>query len=304
MELRTLGRTNLRVSRLGAGLSEIGRQLILDSVGIAEAGQVLNCALDRGINFLDTAACYGISEELIGRTIAHRRDEFVLATKCGHATGGYLGQDWTAQTIRDSIDRSLIRMKTDHLDLVHLHSCDIAILERGEVIEAILESQRSGKTRFVGYSGDNEDAIWAVKSGLFDTLQTSFNLVDQRPRTKLFGRAKEANMGIIIKRPIANGAWGAKRSPLEYADKYFERAELMHHREPMPDAPDNSIMVALGFIFAHPEVDTAIVGTRNPFHMLSNIEMFENSLPIAAKVVTELHHRFDEVGRDSWVQLD
>jgi len=299
MEMRTLGRTGLQVSRLGVGLAEIGNQLTLDQE--AQAGQVLNTALDRGITFLDTAACYGISEELIGRTVAHRRDEFVLATKCGHVTGDYEGEPWTAQTVTDSIERSLQRMRTDSVDLVQLHSCGVDVLERGEVIEALLTAQNTGKTRFIGYSGDNEAAAWAVNSGHFDTLQTSFNLTDQRARTRLFEPARARNMGIIIKRPIANGAWGAQQSPSNYAADYFARAQKMAALGPLPDAPDDRILLALGFTFAHDAVDTAIVGTRNPQHMQSNIDMVEHQLPIADTRVTELHHRFDQLD-DDWRQ--
>ena len=297
MQMTTLGKTGLQVSRLGMGLSEIGE--LLD---VEEAARVLDSALDGGINFLDTAACYGNSEELIGRSIVHRRHEYVLATKCGHIAGGYGGQPWTAQTVKDSIDRSLTRIKTDYLDLVQLHSCDVPVLERGDVIQALLDAREAGKTRFVGYSGDNEAASWAVESGHFDTLQTSFNMVDQRARTRLLGIAETQGLGIIIKRPIANGAWGAESSPKSYADDYFNRAHVMSHMEPIPGAPDNRIMAALGFVFAHPEVDTAIVGTRNPSHMLSNIQMVENSNPLPAGAVDELHRRFDQVGQD-WVQL-
>ena len=162
METRELGRTGLKISRLGVGLAEMGH-LALDEKGTA--ARLLNTALDGGINFLDTAACYGNSEELIGKTVAGRRDEYVLATKAGHVTAGYEGKEWTAKTIRDSIERSLKRMKTDRVDLVQLHSCDVEILERGEVIQALLDAGQAGKTRFVGYSGDGESARWAIESG-------------------------------------------------------------------------------------------------------------------------------------------
>jgi len=300
MRLATLGNTGLEISPLGAGLSEIGSDLTLDDV--AEAGRVLNAALDGGINFLDTAACYGISEELVGLTIADRRDEYVLATKCGHVAGGYTGQPWTAQTVRDSIDRSLVRMKTDHLDLVQLHSCELSILERGEVIQALLQAREAGKTRYVGYSGDNEAAVWAVESGLFDTLQTSFNLVEQRARTRLFPQAEAKGMGIIVKRPIANAVWGATRSPRPYADGYYRRAQVIAGMGPIPGAPDDPVLLAMGFTFAHPEVDTAIVGTRNPSHMLANIDLAEKGTWIPQEVVEELHRRFDQVG-EQWAQL-
>jgi hypothetical protein len=300
METRKFGNTGLEVSLLGAGLAEIGNRLTLADE--AQAGAVLNAALDGGINFLDTSACYGISEELIGRTIAHRRSEYILATKCGHVTGGYQGEPWTAPTITDSIDRSLKRMKTDHLDLVQLHSCGVDILEKGEVIEALLAARKAGKTRFVGYSGDNEAAAWAIDSGLFDTLQTSFNLVDQRARTRLFPQANAKGMGIIVKRPIANGAWGAAKSPSGYADRYFERAQAMAAQGPLPKAPENRIVLALGFTLAHAELDTVIVGTQNPDHMRANLQWLEAELPLASETVAELYRRFDELGQD-WVQL-
>ena len=267
----------------------------------AEAGRVLNGALDGGINFLDTSACYGISEELIGRTVAHRRQEYILATKCGHVTGGYEGEPWTPETIKHSIDRSLQRLKTDYLDLVQLHSCDREILESGEVIQTLLEARDAGKTRFVGYSGDNEAAQWAVESKIFDTLQTSFNLVDQYARTRLFSPAKANEMGIIVKRPIANGAWGAEQSPSDYAAEYFSRAQQMQKLGPVSGAPDHRILLALGFTLAHEAVDTAIVGTRNPAHMQANIKWVASELPIAAEAVEILRNRFDQVEQD-WVQ--
>jgi len=300
MEMTPLGETGLNVSRLGAGLARIGFELTLSDV--KEAGQVLNAALDDGINFLDTAACYDISEDLIGRTVPHRRDEYILATKCGHVTGDASGELWSAQTIEDSIDRSLERMRTDRLDLVQLHSCDMEILERGEAVEALMKAKRVGKTRFVGYSGDNEAALWAVESGLFDTLQTSFNVVDQQARIKLFGPAKARGMGIIIKRPVANGAWGVDSSPYEYADEYFSRAQMVDRIGPILGAPDDRMLAAMGFVLAHSEVDTAIVGTRNPSHMRRNFEQVETKLPISLEFVEELHRRFDMVG-GQWVQL-
>ncbi len=297
----------MAVSRLGVGLAEIGEELTMEDID--QAGRVLNLALDGGINFLDTASSYFISEELIGRTVANRRDEYFLATKCGRFPGGTSDELWTAEKIEETIDRSLTRMKTDHVDLVQLHSCGVDVLRRGEAAEALLEAKCAGKTRFIGYSGDNEAAVCAVESGVFDTLQTSFSLVDQQARERLFGPARARGMGIIVKRPIANGAWGIDRSPSEglnynphYADEYFRRSQLMAEMGPLPGAPDDRILLALGFVLAHPEVDTAILGTRDPGHMAGNIEMAENRLPISGEAVEELRRRFDELGSE-WPQL-
>lgn len=292
MEMSTLGKTGLRVSRLGVGLAEMGH-LSLDEEAVAS--DLLNAALDGGINFLDTAACYGNSEELIGRTVAHRRDEYVLVTKAGHVTGGYDGQPWTAKTIRDSIERSLKRMKTDHLDLVQLHSCGVEMLEQGEVIRALFDARQAGKTRFVGYSGDDDAAMWAVRSGHFDTLQTSFNVLDQAPRKALLPLAKELGLGVIIKRPIANAVWGAPSASSRVA--YRERALEIQDEGEIPGAPGDPIALALGFTLAHDEVDTAIVGTSDPGHMKANIKLVEWQLPLPHETIEELHRRFDQLSR-------
>ncbi|MDP7612348.1 MAG: aldo/keto reductase, partial [Dehalococcoidia bacterium] len=143
MKKNMLGKTGLEVSRLGIGLSEIGFNFTSNDFSMAE--KVLNVALDEGINFLDTAACYGISEETIGLAVAHRRSDYVLATKAGHYLPRGEGEDWTYELITKSIERSLLRLKTDYLDLVQLHSCDTSVLEKGEVIRSLLDAKAAGK---------------------------------------------------------------------------------------------------------------------------------------------------------------
>ena len=305
METTTLGKTGLEVSRLGIGLSEIGYILTRDDE--AQAGRVLNSALDAGINFLDTAACYGISEELVGKTVSHRRGEFLLATKAGHYVPRGEGEDWTYEVVADSIDRSLRLMNTDYLDLVQLHSCGIDVLERGDVARALEDARTAGKTRFIGYSGDNENAEWAVDSGQFDTLQTSFNLVDQGARRKILPAAEAKGMGIIIKRPIANAVWGAAEDPRpyehipEYTAEYYRRAGMLRTEGPLPEEPEDRILLAMGFALGHPEVDVAIIGTKQPEHVLANIELVANKLPIPPEAVEALHDRYDRLEED-WEQ--
>jgi aryl-alcohol dehydrogenase-like predicted oxidoreductase len=302
MEQRILGNTGLKVSRLGAGLAEIGYELTFSEQD--QAAQVLNIALDHGINYFDTAACYGISEALIGRTVAHRRSEYSLATKCGHVVDGYQGEPWTAQTITDSIDRSLQRLQTDYLDLIQLHSCGLEILQQGEVIEALLKAKAAGKTRFIDYSGDNDEAFWAIDSGYFDTLQTSFNLVDQHARKGLLSQAKTKGLGVIIKRPIANAIWGVTTPPESYyTAPYFERARQMKSVGPLPGAPTDPIALALGFVWSHDEVDKLIVGTSNPQQMQANIDLVNQGLVLAEETRQALYQRFDQLGRD-WTQQE
>ena len=297
METRRLGSTELEVTRLGAGLFELST---LDSD--ADAAAVLHAALDGGITFLDTAACYGDSEEKVGKAVAGRRDSFVLASKCGHQAGDANAGEWTAATITASVEQSLRRLKTDHLDLMQLHSCSKKVLERGEAIEAMEDARRAGKTRYIGYSGDNEAATWAVRSGRFQTLQTSYNVVEQRARTSgLLQAARTAGMGVIAKRPIANGSFGAAESPLAYADTYFGRARKLLEQGELPGGPADRIELSLAFTLDRPEIDTAIVGTRNPAHMRANIALVDRGLGLSEELTAELYRRF-EILDDDWFQ--
>ena len=277
MDKNRLGSTDLEVTRLGAGLFEIS---LLDS----DAEAVLHAAFDGGIAFLDTAACYGDSEQKIGKAVVGQRDAFVLASKCGHQAGAANSGEWTRGTITASVEQSLRRLKTDHLDLLQLHSCSRKVLERGEAIEAMEEAQRAGKTRYIGYSGDNEAAMWAVHTGRFQTLQTSYNVVEQRARTSgLLEAAHAAGMGVIAKRPIANGSFGAVESPLAYANTYFGRGQKVLGQGELPDGPADRIELSLAFTLDRPEIDIAIVGTRNLAHMRANIALVEKGLGLLGR---------------------
>ena len=304
MEKVAFGDTGLQVSRLGVGLAEIGQELELSDVDIVVS--LINRALDSGINFLDTSACYNISEELLGRTVSSRRSEYVLATKAGHVTGGYEGEEWTYETISDSIDRSLRRMRTDHVDLVQLHTCTVDVLEKGDATRALQDARDAGKTRFIGYSGDNDAAHWAVDSGLFDTLQTSFNIVDQTPRTTgLLEKADSTGLGIIVKRPVANSVWhairtGRRREDLRpYSHIYYDRAVQVAEAGEIPGEPEDPMLTSFGFTLAHPQVDVVIAGTKNPDHLSDNVQLVNDALPIDPGVVAEFQRRFDELG-DDW----
>ena len=302
MEQTTLGKTGLRVSRLGIGLSEIG------SSDESNVKKILSTALDAGINFFDTASCYGRSEEFIGKTMSSMRDNFVLASKCGHSSRFNENfKDWGYKGIKASIDRSLRLLKTDRLDLIQVHSCDLQELEKGEIMKALEESKSEGKVLHLGYSGDNDAAVWAAESGFFETIQTSFNLVEQKARYKLFDVTRNNGLGVIAKRPIANGAWRAlekpnvSSAPSDYAAEYYKRAQILGEIGPLHEEPEDRILTSMGFIFSFDEVDVAIIGTQNRHHLQSNIEMYNNSLPISKSTVDDLCSRFDSLGNE-WNQ--
>ncbi|MBC7976941.1 MAG: aldo/keto reductase, partial [Myxococcales bacterium] len=174
LEARPFGRTGLSVSALGLGAGEIG-DAALDE---RDVETLLRTAVDCGVTLFDTARSYGESEARIGRFLAPVRDQVVLSTKIGYGVEGVA--DWTGECIRRGVDQALARMATDRIEIVHLHSCPIEILERGEVIAALHEARAAGKLRCAAYSGDNEALAWAAASGHFDSLQMSFSVCDQR----------------------------------------------------------------------------------------------------------------------------
>ena len=302
VERRKLGKTNLEVSILGLGLAQISRTATAEGHA-SDSTTIINSALDLGINFLDTAACYGDTEQLIGQAVSHRRNEYILATKAGHVVGDNDNLPWTRRTIEESINRSLRLLRTEHVDILQLHSCSVETLQSGEAIEAVQRIQETGKARFIGYSGDNEAARWAAHSGVFQTLQTSYNIVDQHFTTNnIIDVAHTAQMGVIIKRPVANSAWWSSQEPYPYASEYFRRAQIMKSSGPFLHPLKDKVLEATGFVLYQPEVSTIITGTHNLAHLQANVAMINNQLPIPKKTVLEIEERFQEV-EDNWRQL-
>jgi len=149
MERRRLGKTDMVVSVLGFGGSEIG----YERASARAVARLIGGALDAGLNVIDTAECYEESEALIGGALGARRGECYLLTKCGHPRGFGRG-DWRPASLLSSIERSLKRLRTDRLDLIQLHSCELADLRRGDAIEALERARERGFTRYIGYSGE------------------------------------------------------------------------------------------------------------------------------------------------------
>jgi len=293
MERRVFGATGMEVSVLGFGGAEIG-------YGGADQGDVdrlLNSALDAGLNVIDTGECYIDSEEKVGTAVGHRRDDFYLFTKCGHSSG-LPGPDWDVEMLRQSIDRSLRRLRTDCLDLIQLHSCDEELLRQGDVIDVLLRAKAEGKTRFIGYSGDQKDALYAVQCGAFDSLQTSINIADQEAIKLTLPLAAAKNMGVIAKRPVANVAWLTEPSANAYGRTYWERLEQLKYSF-LDLSPEEIIDVALRFTLAQPGVSMAIVGTSKPERWESNAKIVERG-PLPGDQVQAILDRWKEVTGDDW----
>ncbi|MFP4104782.1 MAG: aldo/keto reductase [Phycisphaerae bacterium] len=270
MDKTPLGKTDMSVTRIGFGAAEIGS----DQIDQDTAERVLKTALDEGVNVVDTAACYGNSEEKIGKAIADRRDEYFLFTKCGHEAGLDM-PEWTPELMEKSVERSLKRLQTDRVDLLQLHTCDRQKLQAGDVVEVGHKMVEQGKARYIGYSGDGDNARFAIKSGLFDTLQTSVNIVDQDGIDNVLPRAEERNMGVIIKRPIANALWvWDDRPESDYFRRYWDLLREMDY--PFLRAESRqAVFTALRFSAFTEGVDCVLVGSTNPDHIRSDIRALQ-----------------------------
>jgi len=276
LEYRALGSTGLRVSTLGFGGSEIGYQAVAQKT----VDKILNTALDAGINVIDTAECYAGGEALIGNAIARRRAEVVVMTKCGHAplgsaserASGYAQPDWEPAMLARSIERSLKNLRTDHVDVIQFHSPPIATLRDGRVIEVLHQARERGQARFVGCSADSDEAVYAVESGAFDTVQISVNIADQGAIELVLPKAAARGMGVIVKRPIANAAWRHGKQPPGdwYIRPYWDRLQALDY-DFLRGNVEDSVAIALRFTLGTAGVTTAIVGTTRPERIAQNI---------------------------------
>ncbi len=229
-----------------------------------------------------------------------RRNEFYLLTKCGHESG-WSYADWRPESLLRSIQRSLKRLKTDHLDLIQLHSCSEAELRKGAVIDTLKRAREHGYTRFIGYSGDSQTALYAVECGEFDTLQTSINIADQEALDLFLPLAEKSDIGVIAKRPVANVAWqNGDRPPADtYGRPYWERLQKLQY-ELLRGRLKQTVANALRFTVSVPGVHTAIVGTTKPGRFTENGAAVSAG-PLPKEMFEDIRARWHEVAQPTWV---
>jgi aryl-alcohol dehydrogenase-like predicted oxidoreductase len=286
MDHRPFGRTGLTVPRLGFGAGHVGDPALDET----EVERLLHGALDLGVTLIDTARSYGLSEERIGRHLAGRRDEAVLSTKIGYGIPGY--DDWTGPMITAGMEAALGRLRTDRIDIVHLHSCPLAVLERGEVVAALQAAVTAGKVRVAAYSGDNAPLDWAIASGAFGSVETSVNLVDQRSIERSLPAAAERGLGVIAKRPAANAPWRYSQRPAaEDVALYWERWRALG----LDPGPYGWTELALRFAAFQDGAHCAIVGTSRLEHLRENVEQVAKG-PLPAETVAALRAAFRAQG--------
>lgn len=184
------------------------------------------------------------------------------------------------------VERALRVMRTDRLDIVHVHSCPVETLQRGEVIDALDECVKAGKVRVPAYSGENEALEWAFASGRFRGLMCSVNVFDQRAIDRVVSRA---GVGVIAKRPVGNTPWlHAERPTGKYCEEYWLRMKAMK-LDFGAEWPD----VALRFAAFTPGVTSCIVGGTSLDHIRANAASIARG-PLPEDVVAGIRRAFSE----------
>ena len=294
-----LGRTGLEVTRLGYGAMELRSDEGDRAVSDQHSAKVLNAVLDAGINFIDTAVCYGASEERIGKAISHRRDEYFIATKCGcPATPAALeagGNDYGHENMEAGVDQSLRRMKTDHLDVLQFHGTPAkSVLEEHDAIETLQRLRDKGKIRFIASSSSIPNIRDHIEMGVFDAFQIPYSALS-RSHEGVIAQSASAGIGTIIRGGVAKGEPGVSGVSREESWKTFDDACLGELLEP----GESKTAFILRFTLAHSDMHTTIVGTQNTDHLDENVRVAAVNGPLSDDVYAEAKRRLDSIGETS-----
>ena len=291
MKYRKLGKTGLEVSEIGFGAWAIGGNKHGNSYGPTndkESLKAIQKALELGCNFFDTADVYGHghSEKLIGEALEGRREDIIIATKVGgdfYNVGA--GANFTREYITFAIEKSLKRLRTDYIDIYQLHNPNRQLISNGDMFETLKELKKEGKIRFYGISiFDPAEGLEAIKAGNVDTIQVIYNIFDQSPVSRLFPAAKNKDVGIITREPLANSFLTGKHDfkskfpsgdirssfPEGYKKGMIKAVEKLNFL--IENKEVTLAQAALKFVLASDAVSTVIPGIKTEYQAKENLK--------------------------------
>jgi aryl-alcohol dehydrogenase-like predicted oxidoreductase len=287
MKTRKLGTQGLTVSALGLGC--MGMSIAYGSGDEADSMATIAKALDLGVTLLDTAEMYGTNEELVGKAIASRRDEVVLATKFGikyDSATNNLVMDANPETVKQSCDRSLQRLGVDYIDLYYLHRVDPQVPIE-DTVGAMAELVEQGKVRYLGLSEAAPETIRrAHQVHPISALQSEYSLWSRDPEGSILPTLRELEIGFVPYSPLGRGFLSGKiSSPDDFATDDFRRTqprftgenfyqnlklvdrikEIAHNKGITPG------QLALAWLLAQGENIVPIPGTKRPAYLEENV---------------------------------
>lgn len=292
---RTLGNTGFKISEIGLGTWQVGGKwgsLFDDTL----ADNILNAAFEKGVNFIDTADVYseGYSEKAVGRFLKTHKDDVFVATKCGRQINPHTTEGYTPAVLQKYVEDSLSRLSVDCLDLIQLHCPPTEVYRRDDIFELFDRLKDQGKIKNLGVSIEKvEEGLMAMAYNNVTSIQVIFNIFRQKPAEELFPTAKEKNVGIIVRVPLASGLLTGKfgkNTTFEKDDhrnfnrngEVFDKGETFSgvpydlglkavaEIEATLGAEVNLAQAALAWILQFPEVSTIIPGASNISQVHSN----------------------------------
>lgn len=278
---RPLGRTGAEVTMLGYGAMELRGAPNGPEISDEEAGRLLNELLDAGINLIDTSIDYGRSEELIGRYVSSRRDEYFLASKCACLLGELpepppYPHDFSAANVRAGVEQSLRRLRTDHLDLVQVHmSPSREQMEAEGTVEEMVRLRDEGKVRLLGMSGTLPNLPEQIEMGVFDVFQIPYSAL-QREHEELISRAADAGAGVLVRGGAARGTAAEEKNwtvqPIGLGENVAQERWDASGLGELLDGMSRMEFI-LRFTLSHPGLSSTIVGTSRLDHLRANVEI-------------------------------
>lgn len=287
-ELRQLGQTDIRVTPVAMGCWPISG---ITSIGVNEADSLatLQAALDAGINFFDTAYCYGFegeSERMIARALGHRRDEIVIATKGGiHWENGRQGRDGSAATLKRQCDESLQRLNTDHLELLYLHAPDPAV-PIAESAGALRQMLDAGKTRSVGLSNATVQQLLEFSAICpLTAYQPHYNMLQRDIEASQLPWCVAHNVSVIVYWPLMKGLLagklarnhvfdprdGRRKYPMFQGDEWRKNQDFLDRLRPIAAEAGKSVAeLVINWTIYQLGITAALCGAKRPEQIRAN----------------------------------
>lgn len=295
MKHRILGKTGYKISEISYGSWSLGADW--GDVSEKEAMITLNKAIDLGVNFIDTADVYGDgrSEKLIGKLLKQRKERIYVATKAGRRLNPHVAEGYTKINLNKFVDRSLKNLGVKTLDLLQLHCPPTAVYYNQEVFDVLEEMVQKKKIKYYGISVEKvEEGLKAMEYPGVSTIQIIFNMFRQRPAELFFAQAKNKNIGIIVRVPLASGLLSGKMTrnttfPKNDHRNYNRKGQSFDVGETFAGVPFETGLkaveelkkikpneysmpqFALKWILMHKEVSTVIPGGKRPEQVEDNI---------------------------------
>ncbi|WP_080058680.1 aldo/keto reductase [Spirosoma aerolatum] len=304
MNYRKLGKTGYSISEISLGTWQVGGKWG-DPFSHDNADQILNAAVDAGVNFIDTADVYGDgeSEKAVGRLVRSRSERIYVATKCGRRLQPHTTEAYQPKALRKFVEDSLQNMDLDTLDLIQLHCPPTDVFYRPEIFELFDRLKDEGKIQNLGVSVEKvEEALKAIEFPNVTTVQIIFNMFRQRPAELFFREASRRNIGIIVRVPLASGlltgtySTNTAFSPTDHRTfnregAAFDKGETfsgvayetglaaVDELKTVFPGEANLAPDALRWILTFDAVSCIIPGASKPAHLTSNLQALDRPAP-------------------------